>query len=211
MISMLDLLRTGMFSDLPFGMSCDAFTGKIGDTDWVAFSSRRDKSPSLLRYGNVEFFITSDSHLLYGFLWEPNDTEVPRADHRLQIDPWVLSGGIERTWVEDRLRETEIAFTGKLRADGIYSLSLVSGVSLDFFGDGEKRDTLGAVSVMRFDLLPDRVPTKQISVTLTADEVEIIRAHAAQRGVSVANFCAEWIRERLRVEENIPLKTVSSR
>lgn len=208
---MIDLLQTGGFSDLPFGMPRDEFIGKVGDTDYFVFAFRRDRSPSLLRYGNVEFFITTDSHLLYGFWWEPTETEVPQGNHRLQIDPWIFRGGVSRSSVEQGLRDAKIAFTGSKSTDGVYALSLASGVSLTFFGDeeGENAGKLCAVSAVRLDLLPDQEPTKQVSMTLTVQEVERIKLDAARQGVSVANLCAAWIRQRLRSGEDTT-ETVAS-
>ncbi|MBC8137085.1 MAG: hypothetical protein H8F28_14490 [Fibrella sp.] len=199
-------MRTGSFVNLPFGLTRAEFVAKLGKTRSVVCSSRRVPIPVLLRYGSVEFFITSDSHLFYGFLWEPLDEDVPQGDHALRIDPWILLGSVSRESVEQGLRQEKIEFTGGHRPDGVYSLSLGNGVRIHFQGEGNGTDTnvLCGVEAMRQDVLPYQEPEKQISVTLTRSEVELLRQQAAHHRVSVAKLCAEWIRHRLTTETPPP-------
>lgn len=198
-VSMLDLLRTGNFAELPFGLTREGFLEKLGETEWVAFSSRRERSPSLLRYGNVEFFITPDSHLFYGFLWEPMGEDVPQGNESLQIDPWILRAGVSRAAVEQHLHNENIAFTASERPAGVYSLLLESSVRLNFRMDdnGADANTLSSVEALRPEILPYQKPEKQIFLTLTTNEVDQIRQQAAQQGISMAKLCAAWIRQHL--------------
>jgi hypothetical protein len=206
LISIRGLLHTGAFAELPFGISRDQFLDRLGETKDVIFDSRRNRIPTLLRYGNVEFFVTADSNIFYGFLWKPyNDhNEVPTGTDRLRIDPWILRRGVSRKTIEHELKKENISFGSSVRSDGVRSLSLASRVDLNFWTeDDEEGDVLTSISAMRRELLPYQEPEKQISVTLTKSEVERLKRGAGRRRISMAKLCAEWIRRSLAEETQV--------
>ncbi len=191
---MRQLLTRGEFASIPFGSTREEVIQKLGELDATLPVSRRNPTPVLLRWGDVELIFDQDCGLFWCFLWEPSDDDLPLCNDRVTIDPWVLGGGMTYEMMQNGLSQAGIAFACDTGVKGEYRLTLESGVVLRFEDGGDDNDTgfrLRVVSADRREVIPPSEPKRQVSVTLTKAEFDRLRRAADLRKVSAGRLCVE--------------------
>jgi hypothetical protein len=93
-IDVTKFLKTGKFGDINFGMTRIELFTLIGQTEWFHFSFKKSKSPTLYRYGIVEFYFEEEEEgRLNGIQISPYYKEA--ALNRLKINYGIANSGIK--------------------------------------------------------------------------------------------------------------------
>ncbi|MBC8141930.1 MAG: hypothetical protein H7Y38_10870 [Armatimonadetes bacterium] len=195
-VSLLNFVRTGGFGKVQFGIRRAELFALLGEPDGTAKANRRDSHPTIFLYGGWEFYVHADADALYGIRCDTG--EHLRGGDTLVVDPWRLRFGLPIADAESALLAEGIAFEVR-KAERETRLIIGGGAALFFATDPEYYDGTGlwAIECWRYDLLPHREPTKQVSITLTESEYEALRQRAITNRRSIGVQCAEWVREHL--------------
>jgi hypothetical protein len=101
-VKLEQFLRTGVFGSITFGMTRQKLRDILGSPDAEGFARRKDRYPSILKYGDIEFyFASSENDRLYMIF--SDIFEIPTGNKYLQIEPGWLRRGILRQTVEEKL------------------------------------------------------------------------------------------------------------
>ena len=137
-VSFLEWLRTGRFGPIHLGMSRTEVEGALGPPPVTGGTSRRRRTPTLWKYGDVElhFGQTREDPLDMLFL---EGFSVPSGGQTLTLDPWTLRGGMGLEEAIRQLQATALSFEQRTNpADRDYlEVCLASGVKLGFGVGGE--------------------------------------------------------------------------
>jgi hypothetical protein len=66
-------LKSGVLQNVDFGISRVELTDLLGETDWKHFSLKKDKYPSIYKYGRLEFYFENGDMdaRLNGIMFQP--------------------------------------------------------------------------------------------------------------------------------------------
>lgn len=153
-------LRTGAFGPIRLGLTEDEVRALLGDPDATGGTSRRQRTPKIWKYGDVELHFDDQRRVQLVFF---DDFDVPSGGRALTFDPWILRGTATRAEVEGTLRERGIAFEhGPAPDPGGVVLTTSGGVELAFHADELGVERLGSVSARsRPERLPDPPPPQE--------------------------------------------------
>ena len=94
-VSLKEFLRTLKLGKIHLGMHEDDVTAILGKPDFLGGSTRKYRKPSLWAYGNIELIYDYDTRLLDLILinfWGP---QYPSGGTAIELDPWVIRGGLQ--------------------------------------------------------------------------------------------------------------------
>jgi hypothetical protein len=116
----------------------------------------------------------------------------------IDLDPWVLRGQISKNDVETALRSAAIPYSSTRSSDeSLSALRTEGGVELGF-GNAEDQEAvwpgLCVISLVRPRDI--RKTTKQISVSISIEDYELIRKEARRQGIKIAKLCSQWLVEK---------------
>lgn len=137
-ISLQDFLRTGILGPVRLGMSRAQVRDVLGDPEHTGGISRKQRMPTILKYGDLEFlYRPGEDHLqaihMDGFA-------IPKGSASMSLDPWILVGGLALEDAEKALDEAAIKFTkSPLSYDpSMIVLTSATGVELGFIREPEE-------------------------------------------------------------------------
>ncbi|HZS06683.1 MAG TPA: hypothetical protein VFD58_17730 [Blastocatellia bacterium] len=178
-------------------MAREELQSLLGQPDMISSQKRNDKNPTLLKYGDVEFYFISseDNRLCTIFL---DHFDVPKGNQKLRLDPWILKGGLSRPEAESGLTDAGITFRVVALPDSTMEGIVTSaGIELGFCknSDNEYEPPAGLYSICRslLDEMVTHQPTKQISITIPEEEYIKIRREAVRRRRKISKLCSEWV------------------
>ena len=111
-VSLREFLVTGRFGPIELGTHEDQVASLFGEPDLKGGTSRKHRRPSIWKYGSFEFHF--DLKLRLVTLIHADHFETLVGGGELAIDPWVLSGQLQRRAAEQSLDEAQISY--QLRA-----------------------------------------------------------------------------------------------
>jgi hypothetical protein len=111
--SLLDFLRTGALGPIRVGLSRDQIETLLGRPDNFSEAKTKDGQPAIYKYGEIELFF-NDEQILWlihadDLGWRPDG--LLGGGPAIDLDPWVLRGGMTWEDVEPHLVAAGIAFT----------------------------------------------------------------------------------------------------
>ncbi len=126
--------RTGMLGPVHLGMSRDQIQKAFGVPDDVGLVSRKYRRPSLWKYGDLELiFVQGGDELTLIHL---DGFQIPQAGGELQLDPWIIRGGMTRGLVEHHLTACSLPFQPIQSPEGYCTwLQVGAGVVLVFIDE----------------------------------------------------------------------------
>jgi hypothetical protein len=137
-ISLLEWLRTGRFGPIHLGMSRTEVEGALGPPEAMGGTSRRRRTPTIWKYGDVEmYFGQKREEPLYMLFLESFSAR--SGGQTFAIDPWSLRGGMGLEEAIQQLEAAVLPFEQRHNpADMDYvEVLLASGVKLSFGVDGQ--------------------------------------------------------------------------
>jgi hypothetical protein len=106
LLSLVDAITSGMPLPLRIGMSPDELVAVLGSTELAVERSRRDPSPAILKYGDLEFHF-EDGGLVRLF---SDVFVVPTGTDALVVEPGWIAQGLLLSHAEDRLAALGAAY-----------------------------------------------------------------------------------------------------
>lgn len=149
-VSMREFLRSGDFGPVRLGDSVDVLRAAFGDPDDTGGTSRRQKTPVIWKYGDVEFHLTADASRV-GLIF-CDRFERLHLGAAASFDPWFFAGHPSVETVE---RELATAGIPCHRQDAPYEptarlLRLDSGIELLFSRQSDPAIGLPAPGLIGF-------------------------------------------------------------
>ena len=110
LISLKDVIQSGVFGPIKLGMSRDEVIAVLGEPDAVAINSRRRHrlKPGFIKYGDIEFYFTDETDQLH-MIYADHVSEF-RGGNRISLDSWIIKGGAPRKEIEKALSDIGINF-----------------------------------------------------------------------------------------------------
>jgi len=149
-VSLKDVLRTGEFGNVRFGLSEPEILALLGPPDDVGTTTRKRKRPLLWKYGEVEFHFDFQTPNLIGIainFWE--ERSIPSGGTVIELDPWIIQGGLEwselRPWLDAEAIDYRVADPINLDTTEI----AVGPTALLIFND-DKEEFLGLRKISLF-------------------------------------------------------------
>jgi hypothetical protein len=136
-ISLEQFVRTGILGPVRLGMTREQLRQILGDPAATGGTSRKYRVPSILKYGDLEFLFEPNGHSLRTIYMD--GFTVPRGGRSLDLDPWIVVGGMAIGTMEYALAAADIGFTRHtLQYDpNMPVLSTTSGVDLGVINEPE--------------------------------------------------------------------------
>jgi hypothetical protein len=108
--SIPDFFRFGSLHCIPYGITRAQLVALLGETNWQHFSRDTDKNPSILKYGQLEFYFMSDdsSEGMSGIYFQPLTRSGSNGNLLLDTAGWVKDLSIDKA--EILLREAMISY-----------------------------------------------------------------------------------------------------
>jgi len=143
-VSLRDVIMGGVFGPISIGMSPDQVREILGEPEAMARISRKDRRPRIWRYGDLQFIFdgSEDNHLGSVFI---DNFGIPSGGMAIDLDPWIIRGGIALEEVEQHLRTARIDFRRAVdRYDqSIRGLMVGQRAALYFYQQDDEDASLG--------------------------------------------------------------------
>jgi len=107
-VSLEDYLRSGVFGVLQLGVPREEMRRLFGEPDHIGGASRRQRTPTILKYGDIEFLYRPGEDYLWGIYMD--GFGVPQGGPKIDLDPWIIRGGMAADTIEHALISAEISF-----------------------------------------------------------------------------------------------------
>jgi hypothetical protein len=205
-IDILDFLRTGQFGPVRFGISRSELHELLGEPDdlGVGTMRRRDRHPTIFKYGTFEFYVHPEQDRLYAIHCDHFD--MPRGNEQLQLHLHGIDGSVTIARAQDLLESAAIQFSE--RNDEIQGTRLVTegGVTLGFDDYEPDASVRKLVVISRFNpsVLAQEEPFKQVAIRIPEDAYELLREQAQAKKIAIAKLCSQWVVEKLNGESQKP-------
>jgi hypothetical protein len=193
--SIEDFLRKGEFGPIRLGDNLDRILELLGEPDG-SLMDRKHKRPVIVAYGVIEFHFDPEQEYILWLIYADAFDEL-LGGPAIDLDPWILRGQISKDDVETALRSAAIPYSLTQPLDkSLSGLRTEGGVELGF-GNAEDQETgwrgLCVISLA----MPGRKKTaKQISVSISFEDYELIRKEARRQGIKIAKLCSQWLVEK---------------
>ncbi len=190
MATLEQFLRTGDLDPIRFGMTKDEVEEALGwPQSWVPHSWSDDPRMPHAAYGGLHLTFSrtgpDPKHRLahIGLYFDPLRGPIPE---RVQPTDWLPTSETTEAEFSKFLDGMGLAPERRLRGESNLHLFLSTGARATF-----ANDRLHSV-----EFSAPRTPTKQISITVSAETLAALREQAKRANRSVSALCAEWITER---------------
>lgn len=136
-ISLQEFLLTGVLGPVHLGMTREQVRHALGEPDALGGTSRKYRTPTIWKYGTIELlYHPGNPHLQTIYM---DGFEVPNGGSRMQLDSWVIRGGLSVEEVEAALAAAAIDYTRRpwrTTSEGILLVTL-AGVEMGFLLEEE--------------------------------------------------------------------------
>jgi hypothetical protein len=192
MMSTLEsILVDGRLGPIALGSAEDSMRDLLGEPDDVSLKS----SPKILRYGNLElafFRGEMENHPALKSIHVYFDRPDP-LPAQVTLDGWWPSNATSPAEFRRQLETLGIPLNGSVSGDMNQHLVTNTGARITF--DDDRLHSIHRSS--------PRSETRQITVVVPKDEVEIIGQLARQSNLSVAALCSRWISEQVNAHSKV--------
>jgi hypothetical protein len=148
-VDILDFFRTGSFGAVGFGMSRAGLKQLLGPADDIGVTSRKERYPTIFKYGDIEFYINPAQDRLYGI--QSDYFTILQGNARLQLQMHGIDSTTTLSQMKEILQSASITFSE--RTDQFEGKRLVTqgNVVLGFgeiASDGKTIDHDGCLNVI---------------------------------------------------------------
>ena len=200
-INTKEFLKTGNFGEfreIHFGMKRETLVELLGETEWIHFTSRKSKFPSIYKYHKVEFYFEEgENGKLNGIQILPSIQETNLIN--LKIDYNFIEPNLEFESTLKYLEKESIKYelvNFEFDSDGIPRIITEGNVQLIFTQDSE--GTVSILKVSKFvKLNSNQIKMKQINFSIPEVEYQKLREQAIETRKSIQNICKEIILDKL--------------
>ncbi len=135
--SMQDFLQSGQLGPIRLGMSRTQVRELLGDPDDIGGTSRKYRVPATWKYGDIELHYERGKDQLV--LIHADDFNVLSGGRAIDLDPWIIRGGVSLEEVQAQLQAVHIAYQFKEwpYGDNVIVLNVGRYVQLSFLHSPE--------------------------------------------------------------------------
>ena len=139
-VSLLDFMRSGRFGPVVLGATRERLRRRLGEPDALGGTSRRQRVPTIWKYGDVEFHFGREADRLWMIFMD--DFQVPSGGSRFGVDPWIIDRGLPLGELKRQLRALDVTYeVNQDEAAGARELVTPGGVHLAYHRpDGASND-----------------------------------------------------------------------
>ena len=205
-INVEEFLRTGKFGEfqeINFGINRNQFEKTLGKTDWLHYTRRKSKFPSIYKYGLIEFYFEeAENGRLYGIQAQ---LQTQKAENgKLEVNYGFLTEVKSLERIEEKLIEKNLQFqeftepydngdTKRIKTEG--NVILIFGMT------DENEFTLHKINKF-VQLSSNKGRPKQINFNIEDKYHALLREGAIKKGVSISQICIEIIKNELNEHKN---------
>jgi len=187
MATLDEFLATGRLGEIATGVSAESVRGILGEPDDVSVK----KHPEIWKYGALQLVCIRDVQDLEPYLesislYFHNPTD--RIPPALALTGWLPTHQTDIREFRDHLSDMGLQVQSNNECSPSDYLVLTSNVRATF-SDGRLYNLFYA---QKRDL-----KTKQLTVTIPLEDLNLLRQEAARRRLSMSALCSQWIRERV--------------
>src|SRR5262252_10841427 len=109
-VNLKDFLRTLKLGRIHLGQGASDVAAILGKPDYVGGASRKYRLPAIWKYGDIEFLFdyrTRQINMVVINFWERKH---PSGGASIQLDPWIIKGGLRLDELIRRLGEEGIDY-----------------------------------------------------------------------------------------------------
>jgi hypothetical protein len=109
-INLKDFLRTIKLGSIHLGQHENNLAAILCKPDYMGGTSRKYRQPSLWKYGDIELFFDYKTRKISSIVinfWKP---EYPSGGGAIQLDPWVIRGGLQPEALQLQLDKEGIVY-----------------------------------------------------------------------------------------------------
>ena len=198
-VKIVEFLKSGKFGNsnaINFGMNRTQLTSLLGETEYLSYTTKKSKFPSIYKYGEVEFYFEEGKDgRLHGIQIKPTIAEA--SLQKLKIDYGFIKKDLGFRDVELLLKSNSINYsTFKFKYDDNDDPKrIITEGNVIFIFDSEY--TIQKIN--RFiELVSNKPEMKQISLSIPKSKYETIRREALRTGISIQNMCKRYILENIK-------------
>jgi len=200
-IEIKDFIKTGNFGEfkeIHFGMTRDKLIEIIGDTEHKGFTYKKSKFPSILLYGNIEFYFEEgENGRLNGFQIIPFR---PRTDkYNLKINLSFIEPKLRFDSALKILDSESIKYKlvkNEFDSNDVRRIETEGKVQLIFTAEINKTYLIHKVSKF-VELNSEQIKMKQVNFSIPESEYLKLRKKAIETRKSIQNICKEIILDKL--------------
>jgi len=201
-ISIKEFLRTGNFGEfkeIHFGMKREKLIELLGDTEWKHFAGKKSKTPSIYKYGKVEFYFEEGRNgRLHGIQIQLSPSDASLMNLKINYD--FIESDLDFDSALRLLDLSSIKYNKldfEFDGDEIYRIETEGGIQM-IFSDNYFNEPISLLKVSKFITLNStRRIEKQISVSIPKSDFLKLEKMADAELKSVSNICKEIIIEKL--------------
>jgi len=196
-IELKQFLRTGNFGEfkeIHFGIMRDKLIEILGDTEWIHFTSRKSKFPSIYKYGKVEFYFEEGKEgRLCGIQILPTIREAALVNLKISYD--FINTHLKYEPVLKQLEAESINYQlvkFEYDSDDVRRIETEGGVQIIFSEDFGQSISIQKIS--KFIHLKSKQPKeKQVSFSIPEPLYQQLKDLGVIERKSIANICKEII------------------
>jgi hypothetical protein len=198
-VNLLEFIRTGCFGPVHFAITREDLQRQLGPTDMCVFAFRRDREPTILSYGDAEFyFMSSDDNRLHGIVLHASESL--SGDAGLQIVANGILPGMPKQALVGYLDANSISWR---EGPDEYNpkcviITVASGVMLRVTEEAtEFGPPMGLFDISHYsNMVPKERKLRQVNVPLPLPAYRAIRDESVRTRRRIAHICRDWIIER---------------
>ena len=138
-VNLEDFLRTLKLGRIHLGQGASDVAAILGKPDYVGGASRKYRLPAIWKYGDIEFLFdyrTRQINMVVINFWERKH---PSGGASIQLDPWIIKGGLRLDELIRRLGEEGIDYCEVEPMDpGTRQLLVNSAITMIFNDDPDE-------------------------------------------------------------------------
>lgn len=107
-ISLEAFFQTGSLGPVRLGLSRAQIQEAVGPPEFVGETTRKSRQPAIWSYGDIELHFLQGQDTLW--LIHLENFQIPQAGGNLNVDPWIIRGGMARAEMEAYLTACHLPF-----------------------------------------------------------------------------------------------------
>lgn len=202
-INIEEFIRTGKFGEINFGINRTQLEKILGKTDWLHYTSRKSKFPSIYKYDLIEFYFEEEENgRLYGIQVQLQTQEAQKGG--LEVNYGFLSEVKSLEKVKEELIERNIQFQEFIKPydNGNTKRIKTKGNVILIFGMTDENVFILHEINKFVQLSSNQALIKQVNFSIEDEYYIILREIATQKGISISQICAEIIKNELNEYKN---------
>jgi len=110
-VNLKDFLRTLKLGRIHLGQGASDVTAILGEPDFVGGASRKNRWPSVWKYGDIELLFDYRTRLINVVVINFREQKYPAGAASIQLDPWIIKGGLRLDELTRQLDEEGVDYS----------------------------------------------------------------------------------------------------